>query len=302
MSDHRTKFGPWTPKAEPQLLPWPDLEPAPSQPLAWPELEPATLQPLAWPEIQELAAPRLGTWADIQETAEPRPSTWTESKPGPRQKQASHSTVHQPSPRGSWIDLFIGTVGTLQNPTFLPTKEIEREIERIYELAEESPSFVADELNRILNSLGEATDLGRARLRLIIRSIPEIPLGDTPKWLASQLDALQSEDESQLPSGLAAATSRLVRSALAASSLPGMPANRSTAEISAYMGGRIEVAWKTRSPLRWIVDTAFMPWPGINVRAYTAVQEGSHVLQCTRFHFAGSLVRQASAILKRESE
>lgn len=197
------------------------------------------------------------------------------------------------------LAMLIGASPPGTNPT-IPAEEIEREIEKIYAVAEHSPRFVAEELNRILNSLGKAEDLGRARLRMVLRSVSEIPLGDMPDWLAPQLDALSDVDDSPRPDDdLVEVTARLVRASLEATRLPGgSTASRSTvnAEISSYMGGRIEVAWNTRTPLRWIVDTASMPWPGVNVRSYTA-PPGSHLLQCTRFHFAGSLAKNAAAIL-----
>lgn len=265
MSDHRTK------KADPHLLPWSDQELV-------------TSSVLAWPELYELAPSR-------------HRAREAESKVGSRHKPASHSSSSQALPHGSWLDLFVSQVGTFQQQNVAsPAKEVEREIEKLYELAAESPSFVADELNRILNSLGEATDLGCAKLRMVVRRTPDLPLGEAPEWLTSQLDSLQSDGE--LPRSLIPTTVFLIKASLAAR--PGYPPSKSTAEISSYMGGRIEVAWNTRNPMRWIIDNASMPLPGINVRAYTAVREDSHILQCTRFHYAGSLIKQASTILRRE--
>ncbi len=149
----------------------------------------------------------------------------------------------------------------------------------------------ARRVGEIWSDLQEVVDLAEARMRILTRRLPDLPLAPTPPWLHDEIASLRQdvEEDSTAPAeAVLTSTQQIVRAFL-------QERSDVRATLCRFGPDQVEVTWETLGVI-WLVSKPRVPWPGVSVRVY-----GAPGTRARSFCEASAVLRFSSTLTTLES-
>lgn len=148
----------------------------------------------------------------------------------------------------------------------------------------------AKQIDAIRESVDEVSVAAESYLRAIVKGLPAIPkIEQAPAWLDEPTD---DYDPTTIDPRVMASARDIVRAVLAVA-----PAG-AIAKCEPASDKGLEICWDTPLQLTWIIGKPRLPWPGVNVRAYTRAQVDRPALDVRTFFLAHRLIDHAVPVLR----
>jgi|GEM_PF-2189390 len=162
-----------------------------------------------------------------------------------------------------------------------------KEVERAADTTNAEEAMLA--IEELLEKLDDESSYAEARMRRLLRKLPEPRLGDEPEWLSAGLEELAAPND--VSKRVISSVRRLIRHFLAHADLHGLSPSFAPAPH-----GAIEVEWSEK--LTWIVYPPLVGWPAVHVRIYGGADAEGRSTAPRTFRFCTSVATQSAKLLE----